>query len=39
MTTIIFKPGLGVNPAKEPGPGLHKLTRVNMEKLKKNLRF
>ena len=37
MTTIVFKSGLGVNPVKESGPGLHRLTRVNMKKLKKKI--
>jgi hypothetical protein len=37
MATIVIKPGLGVDPAKEPGLGLHGLSRVNSEKLKKNI--
>jgi len=35
---IVIKPGLGVDPAKEPGPGFHGSTWVNSgqpEKLKK----
>jgi hypothetical protein len=37
MTTIVIKPGLGVDPVKEPGLGLHGLTRVNLKKLKNNI--
>jgi hypothetical protein len=33
--SIVIKPGLGVDPAKEPGPGFHGSTRINPEKLKK----
>jgi hypothetical protein len=40
MATMVIKPGLGVDPAKGRGPGLHGLTRVNPKKLKKQyLRF
>jgi hypothetical protein len=40
MATTVIKPGLGVDPIKGLGPGLHGLTRVNPEKLKKkHLRF
>jgi hypothetical protein len=35
MRTIVIKPGLGVDLATRSGPGLHELTRVNSEKLKK----
>jgi hypothetical protein len=37
--TIVIKPDPGVDPAKEPGPGLHELTwvtRVNSNELGKN---
>ena len=27
--TIVIKPGSGVDPTKEPGPGFYGLTRVN----------
>jgi hypothetical protein len=37
MSTIVIKPGLRVNPTKGPGPGLHGLTWVNLEKLKINI--
>jgi hypothetical protein len=37
MATMVIKPGLGVDPAKGSGPGLHGLTQVNPEKLKKNI--
>jgi hypothetical protein len=37
MATIVIKPSLGVDPANESGPGLHGLTRVNPEKLGKNI--
>jgi hypothetical protein len=32
---IFIRPDLEVDPAKKPGPGLHGLTRVNPEKLKR----
>ena len=35
MKTIVIKPDLAVDPAKELGLELHELTRVNTEKLKK----
>ena len=28
-TSIVIKPGLGVDPVKEPGLGFHRSTRVN----------
>jgi len=37
MATIVIKPGLGVDPVKGSGPGLHGLTWVNFKKLKKNI--
>ena len=37
MTTIVSKPDLGVDPTKGWGLGLHGLTRVKPEKLKKIL--
>jgi len=35
MATIVIKTGLVVDPVKGLGPGLHGLTQVNPEKLKK----
>jgi hypothetical protein len=35
METVVIKPGLRVDQAKGLGPGLHGLTQVNLEKLKK----
>jgi hypothetical protein len=35
MTIIVIKPTLGVDLVKGPGLGLHGLTRVKSEKLKK----
>jgi hypothetical protein len=32
---IVFKPGLGIDPAKRPGPGFHGSTRVNPGQPKK----
>jgi hypothetical protein len=38
--SIVIRPDPGVDPIKEPGPGLRELTRVNPEKnLKKHLKF
>jgi len=37
MATIVIKPGLGVDPVKGSGLGLHGLTLVNPEKLKKKI--
>ena len=37
MATIVIKPSLRVDPAKEAGPELHGLTRANPEKLRKNI--
>jgi len=34
---IIIIPDPEVDSVKEPGPGLHMLTRVNPEKIKKNI--
>jgi hypothetical protein len=40
MTTIVIKPGLEVDLAKEPDPGLYELTQVKSGKLEKiYLRF
>jgi len=34
VKNIVIRPDPGINPVKEPGPGLHGLTRVNPKKLK-----
>jgi hypothetical protein len=39
MTTIVIKPDFGVDSAKRSIPGLHRLTRIKLGKLKKKLRF
>jgi len=35
MATIVIKPDSRIDPVKEPGPGLHRLTQVNLKKIKK----
>jgi hypothetical protein len=35
MATIVIKPGSRIDPVKESGPGLHRLTQVNLKKIKK----
>jgi hypothetical protein len=39
VTTIIIKPGSGVDPVKGPGPRFYGSTRVNPKKLKKIKNF
>jgi hypothetical protein len=34
VKNIVIRPDPGINPVKEPGPGLHGLTWVNLKKLK-----
>jgi hypothetical protein len=33
VLAIVIRPDLGVDPVKEPDPGLHELIRVNLDQL------